>query len=222
MKRPKGTYFVPPQIDNYCALNSTHKESALLMEIADETKGASPDDWDMMIGPLEASLFKFLVSFTKARKVLEIGTFTGYSAVALAEILPWNGKVITFDNDPVMTKIAQQHFKIAGQIGKKIELIMGDAHENLTRQRDGSFDIAFIDADKTGYIDYYEECLRLVKRGGLIIADNTLQSSGNILRPHSDNTRAIDKFNKHVCADKDRVEVILLPVRDGITIIHKL
>src|ERR1041385_2086243 len=134
----------------------------------------------MMVGPVEGQFLKMLAQFTGARRILEVGMFTGYSALAWAEALPKDGRVVTCDVNPETTEIAKRYFAQSPH-GSKIEIKLGPALESL-RFIPGPFDICFIDADKESYGDYYDACLGLVRRGGLIVLDNMLRS-GDVLEP---------------------------------------
>jgi caffeoyl-CoA O-methyltransferase len=143
--------------------------------------------------------------------------FTGYSALMMAEGLPDDGRLITCDVDPEAESIARRYFSESSH-GHKIEIRMGSALETL-RAIEGPFDMAFIDADKANYSNYYEACLPLLRSGGLIVADNVLWS-GNVLDPRDEDSRAIVAFNKLVQADS-RVENVCLTVRDGMMLAWK-
>lgn len=171
-----------------------------------------------MVGPLEGAFLKMLVLLTGARRILEIGTFTGYSALLWAEALPRDGRVITCDINAETTKIARRYFSETPH-GHKIEVKLGPARESLKRI-DGPFDICFIDADKESYHDYYDACLERVRPRGLIVLDNMLQN-GQVLDPTEPASAAIDALNKRIRKDP-RVENLLLPVRDGIMLAVKL
>lgn len=171
-----------------------------------------------MVGPLEGAFLKMLVLLTGARRILEIGTFTGYSALLWAEALPRDGRVITCDINAETTKIARRYFSETPH-GHKIEVKLGPARESLKRI-DGPFDICFIDADKESYHDYYDACLERVRPRGLIVLDNMLQN-GQVLDPTEPASAAIDALNKRIRKDP-RVENVLLPVRDGIMLAVKL
>jgi caffeoyl-CoA O-methyltransferase len=191
----------------------------LLVRLRDETL-ATLELPQMQVGPVEGALLKMLVQLSGARQVLEVGTFSGYSALSMASGLPDDGKLITCDIDPVATAMAQRFFDQSPH-GSKIELRLGPAIETLrqlaaTGQR---FDLAFLDADKLGYVDYYEAVLPMMPAGGLVVADNTLWS-GAVLSPQDPSDHAIVRFNAHVTAD-DRVEHVLLSVRDGIMLARK-
>jgi len=170
----------------------------------------------MQVGRLEGRLLKLLAQFAGARLAVEIGTYTGYSALSIAEGLPADGRLVTFDADPVAAEVAQRYFARAPW-GDRIELRLGDARERLGEVA-GPVDFAFIDADKTGYRHYWDTLVPRMRPGGIIAVDNVLWS-GHALAPRDgdDDDRAIADFNAYVAAD-DRVEAVLLTVRDGITL----
>ena len=172
----------------------------------------------MMVGALEAAFLKMLVMLTNARRILEIGMFTGYTTLALAEALPKGGTIVSCEIDPERTEIAKRYFAESPH-GSKIEVRLGPASETLKRVW-GPFDICFIDADKENYPAYYETCMDLVRRGGLIILDNMLHG-GRVIDARDEVTKQIDELNKRIRTDA-RVENVLLPVRDGIMLVRKL
>jgi len=204
--------FISDEIEAYADARST-PESALCRELAEETRAKATNP-QMMIGNTEGLFLRALVRATGARRVLEIGTFTGYSALAMAGGLPEDGKLITCDIDPETSAIASA-FWARSPYGARIELRLGPALDTI-HGLDGPFDLAFIDADKGGYIDYWEAIVPIVRKGGVIVADNVLWS-GRVLDPQEPDDKALAAFNKHVAAD-DRVEQVMLPVRDGITV----
>jgi caffeoyl-CoA O-methyltransferase len=158
-----------------------------------------------------------LVRLTVARRVLEIGMFTGYSALMMAEGLPEDGRLITCDVDPKAELIARRYFAESPH-GHKIEVRMGPALETVASLAE-PIDMVFIDADKENYVNYYEACFPLVRPGGLIVADNVLWS-GRVLDPQDEATRAIVAFNTRVQQDP-RVENVCLTIRDGIMLAWK-
>ena len=206
---------VPEKIENYAIRHST-PESALFRKLVKKTYAATAIP-QMQVGHLEGSFLRFLAKISRAKTILEIGTFTGYSALAMAEGLPANGRVITCDIDPENTKIAKEYWAQSPH-GKKIRLQIGPARETLQKLK-GPFDLVFIDADKANYICYWEQCVPKVRRGGILLVDNVLWS-GRVLKPADESDHAIVKFNRHVLKDS-RVEVLMLPVRDGITLAYK-
>lgn len=172
----------------------------------------------MMVGPLEGQFLKMLAVMTSARRILEIGMFTGYSTLAWAEALPKDGRIVTCDINPETTEIAKRYFAQSPH-GDKIEIKLGPALESLKRVW-GPFDICFIDADKENYGVYYDACIELARPRGLIILDNMLRG-GRVLDPHDKGTKAIDALNQRIRNDT-RVENVLLPIRDGIMLVRKL
>jgi len=178
----------------------------------------------MQIGAEQGALLQLLARLMRARRCLEIGTFTGYSALVVARALPAGGKLICCDLSEAWTAIARRFWKRAGVAGK-IDLRLAPALETLdallARGGAGRFDFAFIDADKANYLAYYERCLKLVRRGGLIAADNTLWG-GSVADPRdqSVDTRAIRAFNRRLLRDR-RVDMALVPVGDGLTLALK-
>ena len=159
-----------------------------------------------------------LAAMTGARRILEIGMYTGYSTLAWAEGLPKDGRVVTCDINPETTAIAKRYFAESPH-GHKIEIKLGPALESLKTVW-GPFDICFIDADKENYGAYYEQCLELARPRGLIILDNMLLG-GKVLDPADPRAVAVDALNKRIRNDP-RVENVLLPVRDGIMLVRKI
>jgi caffeoyl-CoA O-methyltransferase len=171
----------------------------------------------MMIGAVGGAFLSFVVGMKQPRLVLEIGTFTGWSSIAMALALPPGGKLITCDVSEETTAIARRFAEEAG-VADRIQYLLGPATKTV-ETLGGPFDLVFIDADKGGYVDYYEAVLPKLADDGVILVDNTL-SGGDALAPNGPISTAIARFNDHVRAD-DRVECALLTIRDGITIIRK-
>jgi predicted O-methyltransferase YrrM len=172
----------------------------------------------MMVGQLEGAFLSFIVGLKQPRLVLELGTFTGWSSIAMAGALPPGGKIVTCDVNAETNAIARRYAEEAG-VADRIEYLLGPGLDSIAKLG-GPFDLVFIDADKPGYIDYYEAALPKLAEGGVILADNTL-SSGNVLDPAGNEmAEAIVRFNDHVRADA-RVECVVLTVRDGITMIRR-
>jgi caffeoyl-CoA O-methyltransferase len=171
----------------------------------------------MQVGRIEGRFLKMLVRLTGARRILEIGMFTGYSALMMAEGLPDDGHLITCDVDPKAEAIARRYFNESPN-GHKIEVRIGPALETI-KSLNGPIDMVFIDADKENYSNYYEACLPLVRPGGLIVADNVLWS-GRVLNPEKIDDHAIVAFDKLVQSDP-RVENVCLTVRDGMMLAWK-
>jgi caffeoyl-CoA O-methyltransferase len=171
----------------------------------------------MQVGHLEGAFLRLLARLVRARRILEIGTFTGYSALVLAEGLPAGGRLITCDVNPETGRIARRFWNRSSH-GGKIRLSLGPALQTL-RALKGPFDFIFIDADKENYIRYWDACLPKLRRGGLIAVDNVLWS-GRVLAPRDATDRAIVAFNKRVARDR-RVETVMLTLRDGVTLAWK-
>jgi len=173
----------------------------------------------MQVGAIEGQLLKTLVQLLGARVVVEVGMFTGYSALMMAEGLPDDGRLYTCDIDPKAEAVAREFFGQSPH-GHKIEVRMGPAIDTLAAL-EGPFDLVFLDADKERYSDYYDAALPKLRPGGLIVADNVLWS-GSVVNPDATeaSTRGLQAFSAKVRADP-RVEVVMLTVRDGISLIRK-
>jgi caffeoyl-CoA O-methyltransferase len=209
---------VEPRIEEY-AVAHTSPEPALFATLAEETR-ASTSAPTMMVGTLEGRFLSFVVAMLRPQLVLEIGTFTGYSALSMAESLPPGGRIITCDISEEHVAIARRHIE-ASPYGDRIEIKVGPALDTV-RGLDGPFDLAFIDADKTGYLDYYEAILPKLAERGVIAVDNVLWS-GRVVGDGAgddENTAALQRFNDHVVAD-ERVVCVMLPLRDGVTLIRR-
>jgi caffeoyl-CoA O-methyltransferase len=206
-----------PGIDDY-AESKSEPTSALLNKLVSETQ-ATMDSPQMLTGRLEGRFLKMMVQISGARSVLEIGMFTGYSALSMAEGLPAGGKVTTLDIDAKCIQFAKRYFE-KSEYGNKIEVIEGPALESL-KSLSGPFDLVFIDADKPNYLNYYEAVLPKLKQGGVILVDNVLWS-GNVLEPDraDENSKAIIEFNNKIAVD-ERVDRVLLTIRDGVFMLRK-
>jgi caffeoyl-CoA O-methyltransferase len=201
---------VDPRIEEYAErLTSPHEE--LLAELSAATV-AELGHSSMLTGPVAGRFLELLVWAARPQRVLEIGTFSGHSALAMAAALPEGGRLDACELSPERAAFAQS-FIDRSPHGSKITLHVGPALETV-RGLEGDFDFVFIDADKGGYVDYYDEVLPRLSPRGLIVADNTL-ASGEVL----DGSAAVVRFNEHVAADPRSVQV-LLSVRDGMTLIR--
>ncbi|MCC6557420.1 MAG: class I SAM-dependent methyltransferase [Polyangiaceae bacterium] len=208
---------IDPDIERY-AHDHTRARPPLFDELREVTY-AGVRNPGMQVGRVEGAFLKLLASLVGARRALEIGTFTGYSALCIAEALPEDGELITCDRDPEVTRIARTFFDRSGH-GKKIRIALGDALESVRAlPEEAAFDLVFIDADKARYPDYYDAVLPRVRTGGVIVADNTLWGGG-VLDPQTDDARGIAAFNAKITADP-RVENVLLTVRDGVMLARK-
>lgn len=204
-------------IEEYAAAHTT-PPPPWLAALAAETERDNPMAM-MMVGALEGRFLEFLVFASGARRVLEIGTFTGYSSLSMAAGLPAGGSIVTCDVDPAALAVARRHIA-ASPHADRIEIREGPALETIAAL-DGPFDLVFVDADKTNYLNYYEAVLPKLAERGLIAVDNTLWS-GAVLdeTDTSENTEAIRAFNNHV-RDDPRVVCVQLTVRDGVTLIRR-
>lgn len=210
------SYILPEDIENYVEKH-TSAETALLKELEKETI-ACTEYSSMLTGRVAGRLLQLLIRISGARKVIEIGTFTGYSALMMAEGLPEDGKLITCEISEEYARIAQKYFDHS-PYSQKIEIKIGSAIETLRTITPESIDFVFIDADKISYSQYYDKSMTIVKKGGLIAADNALWS-GRVLHPDDEDSQALALFNKKVKEDT-RAEKVLLTVRDGIYLIRK-
>jgi caffeoyl-CoA O-methyltransferase len=208
---------VEPSVEAYAERHST-QPTDLFRRLAEETRAKTTAP-QMMVGQLEGHLLGEIVRISGARRILELGTFTGYSSISMALALPPGGRVITCDVDEETNAIARRYATEAGVIDR-IEYRVAPALETVAGL-DGPFDIVFIDADKANYVNYYEATLPLLADDGVMLVDNAL-SSGDVVDAESagESTRAIHALNERVRTD-DRVENVLLTVRDGINLIRR-
>jgi len=204
--------YVPEEVEAY-AQRYTSAGWEGFARLAEETR-ATQNAPQMMVGDVEGMFLSFLVTMSGAKRIVEVGTFTGWSSIAMAQALPPDGSIVTCDVNEETTAIARRYAEEAG-VADRIEYRLGPAVETLATL-EGPFDLAFIDADKPGYVDYYEAVLPKLSPRGVIAADNTLFG----LDGDSENGAAIARFNEHVLHDK-RVESVLLPFREGVTLIRR-
>ena len=202
---------VDPRVEEYTERFTTPHD-ALLAELSEET-ARDLGSQQMLTGPVAGRLLEVLVWTSQPKRVVEIGTFSGHSALSMAAALPEGGRIDACEIDPERAAFAQRYFDRSPH-GSKITLHVGPAMETLEKLA-GEFDFVFIDADKEGYVDYYEAVLPRLAERGLIVADNTLWS-GRVV----DEASPIATFNEHVAADPRSVQV-LLSVRDGMTLIRR-
>jgi len=208
-------------LHDYVVTHSTQPDQ-VLADLADETARRFGDDAGMQIGPEQGMFMTLLARLAGARYAVEVGTFTGYSAICIARGLADGGRLLCCDVSEEWTSVAREYWRRAGVDGR-IELRLGPAAATLRElPEDTSFDYAFIDADKTGYVEYWEAIVPMVRPGGVILVDNTL-SHGRVvdLREQGDSVQGIRRFNGHARAD-GRVELVLLPIGDGLTFARKL
>lgn len=172
----------------------------------------------MVVGPLEGAFLKMMTQVVGAKRVLEVGMFTGYSALCFAEALPADGTILTCEIDDESAALARTYFARSPH-GRKIEIRMGPALDTM-RALTGPFDLVFIDADKTNYVNYYRRALELISRSGVILIDNVLWDGEVLLQPPPDErTGAIQELNRVVAGDS-RVTAVLVTIRDGVLIVR--
>ncbi|MFD0773618.1 O-methyltransferase [Streptomonospora algeriensis] len=211
---------LPPELHDYLVAHSAPVDP-VLADLAEETARLYPDLTTMQIGPEQGTFMTLLARVSGARDVVEVGTFTGYSAVCMARGIPEDGSLLALDVSEEWTALAQRYWERAG-IAHKVRLQLGPALETLrSLPGDRRFDLAFIDADKEGYIGYWEELVPRMRPGGVLLVDNTL-SHGRVIDPAETSApvQGIRDFNDHALAD-ERVELVLLPVGDGLTMARK-
>lgn len=217
----RRTNWLPDELYRYL-LDVSLRDDPVLRRLREETAGL--EQANMQIGPDQGQFMGLLLELIDARLVLEVGTFTGYSALAMALALPDDGRLVACDLSEEWTSIGRRYWEEAG-VAHKIELRLGPAVDTLeallAEGHEGAFDFVFIDADKEGYEDYYELSLRLLRKGGLIAVDNVLWE-GKVVDPDATDpdTEAIRAFNLKV-ADDERVSVSLVAIGDGLTLARK-
>lgn len=206
---------VAPEIEAYAEAHS-FPESEVCKELREETYRCMELP-QMVVGPLEGAFLKLMAQLVNAKRVLEIGTFTGYSALCFAEVMPGDGRVITCDIDLDSTALAKKYFD-RSPFGKKIEIKLAPALETLN-ELEGPFDLIFIDADKLNYVNYFRRGLDLISKAGVMLIDNVLWNGDVVFHPPPDeSTAAIQELNRVVAADP-RVSAVLVTIRDGILVV---
>ncbi len=199
------------------AVDHTSPMSPLLEEIENYTLNETNYP-SMLTGRVEGRFLQVIVTLSGARNVIDIGTFTGYSALAMAEVLDAEGRVLTIEHNSASADIAQAFFARSPH-GEKIDLRLGEAINILQSLPDKSVDLVFIDADKTNYSAYFRESMRILREGGLILVDNALWY-GRIFNPQDEDSKAVAAFNEEVNGD-GRTEKLFLTLRDGLYLIRK-
>lgn len=210
---------LPPEVATYVEAH-TLPASDLFCRLRDETHRALNLP-QMQVGPVEGTFLRLMVQLSRAKSILEVGTYSGYSGLSMAMALPDDGRLVTCDIDPVATAVAKRFFKESGH-DHKIDLRLGPALETIAelKAEGASFDLVFLDADKGNYVNYYEAVLPMMPIGGIVLADNTLWS-GRVLHPESESDHGIVNYNRRVLEDP-RVEQVLLSVRDGVNLARKV
>jgi caffeoyl-CoA O-methyltransferase len=210
---------IDPDISDYLLAHCTPADD-ILRDLAAETSTAFADAAGMQISHDEGELLTMLVRLIGAQYAVEVGVFTGYSATCIARGLGKGGRLLACDVSEEWTRVARRYWARAG-VDEQIELRIGPAIDTLrSLSAEPEIDFAFVDADKTGYMGYYEELVPRMRPGGLIALDNVLRD-GNVLHPSSASDHAIVEVNDRIVADQ-RVESVMLPVRDGVTLVRKL
>jgi predicted O-methyltransferase YrrM len=214
-----SAFIVSEAVEAYAAAHTT-PPAAHLRALAEQTR-ATLDSPQMLTGEIEGRFLEFLVFLAQPRLVLEIGTYSGYSALSMAATLPAGARIVTCELDPERVAFAWRHISDAA-MADRIEVRQGPALDTIATL-DGPFDLVFVDADKVGYHDYYEAVLPKLSARGLIVVDNVLWSGRVAVPPaddDTDSTRALRAFNDHVAADS-RVVSVMLSVRDGVTLVRR-
>jgi caffeoyl-CoA O-methyltransferase len=206
---------VDPRLERYAEDHSSEVPD-LLERLERETRETMTSP-QMLSGRTEGQLLRLLVKTISAKRILEVGTFTGYSALMMASALPPDGELITLEKDPRAEEVARRYFA-ESEHGPKIRLLMGSALDTLASLI-GPFDFVFLDADKENYPRYYERILELLRPGGMLAVDNVLWS-GKVLDPGDEETKAIHALNERAHRDP-RVDHVLLTVRDGVLLARK-
>ena len=188
----------------------------IALDLREETQGLGRAA-GMLTTADQAALLTTLTRLISAKRAVEIGTFTGFSALAISRGLPDDGELICLDVSEEWTSIARKYWERAG-VADKIDLRIGDAHESVAKL-DGEFDLAFVDADKPGYIEYFERLLPVIRPNGVLLFDNTL-AGGHVVGVHEHDPVDRKEFNAHIAKD-DRVDVVILGIGDGLTLVRK-
>jgi caffeoyl-CoA O-methyltransferase len=210
------SFIVQEDVERYALEHST-PDPDFFRRLEEETRATTTAP-QMMVGPLEGQFLGWLVRLSGAQSILEIGTFTGYSSISMALALRDGGRIVSLDVDEETTAVARRYAEEAG-VADRIDYLVGPALEEL-EGLDGPWDLLFIDADKPNYVNYYEAVLPKLAADGFIVADNVLWSGRVVEDGGDESTRAIKAFNDHVAAD-ERVECLMLTVRDGMTLIRR-
>lgn len=208
---------VPPEIEAYAQAHS-RPESSVRRALREETQ-RTMEYAQMLVGPLEGAFLQMMTELVGAKRVLEIGMFTGYSALCFAEALPADGAVVTCEIDEESAALARRYFAQTS-VGNKIDIRMGSALETM-QTLTGPFHVIFIDADKANYVNYYQRALDLLAPNGVILIDNVLWS-GEVLKqpPPDERTAAIQELNRTVANDP-RVTSVLVTIRDGVLVVRR-
>ena len=211
---------ISPELDAYAVAHSSPADD-ILTSLAEETQRRYPDNAGMQIGPEQGTFMTLLTRLSGARRGLEVGTFTGYSSICIARGLADGGRLICCDVSEEWTSLARAYWDRAG-VADRVELRLGPALDTLRAlPAEAAFDLAFIDADKGGYVGYWDEVVPRIGPGGTILVDNTF-SHGRVIDTGNRDAavQAIRDFNDHA-ADDDRVDLVMIPIGDGLTLARK-
>ena len=214
------SFLLTPELADYVQTNSEPPDAVAADLLAETAQLAERGDVPatFQIAPEQGAFMQLLAAALGARTAIEIGTFTGFSALCVARGLPADGSLLCLDVSEEWTAVARRYWERAG-LGDRIELRLGDAHESLRAlPAVATFDLAFVDADKAGYADYVDQLYPRMRRNGVVLLDNTLRD-GRVLDPQTDDDRAIVELNAALAADP-RWETVLLPLADGLTMLR--
>jgi predicted O-methyltransferase YrrM len=214
------TKALTPELHDYLLGHNHPQQDEVLRDLAAETLSVLPDDAGMQIAPEQGAFMTLLTRTLNVRYAVEVGTFTGYSSLCIARGLADGGRLLCCDVSEEFTAIARRYWERAG-VDDRIELRLAPAVETLrTLPADPPIDLAFIDADKEGYVDYWEEIMTRLRPGGVILVDNVFSNGRVVADDPGPTGTAIKRFNDHAAAD-DRVELAMLPIADGLTFARK-
>ncbi|GAA4694682.1 O-methyltransferase [Phytohabitans rumicis] len=207
------------ELHSYVVAHGTPPDP-IVEDLIEETQRSLPGNAQMQVAPEQGAFLTLLAKLVETRNAVEVGTFTGLSSLSIARGMPSDGKLVCFDISDEWTSVARRYWARAG-VDDRIELRIGPAAERLRELPDEPhLDLAFIDADKTGYLTYWAEIVPRMRPGGLIVVDNVLRD-GRVLAPQEAGDVAIAEFNDFVVND-DRVDVVMLPIADGLTLARKI
>ncbi|HKE69335.1 MAG TPA: O-methyltransferase [Nocardioidaceae bacterium] len=216
----RTTKALTPELHDYLLRHNNPQQDDVLRELADETADVLPDDAGMQIAPEQGAFMTLLTRTLNVRYAVEVGTFTGYSSLCIARGLADGGRLLCCDVSEEFTAIARRYWERAG-VADRIELRLAPGVETLrSLPADPPIDLAFIDADKEGYVDYWEEILTRMRPGGVVLVDNVFSNGRVVADDPGPTGNAIKRFNDHAAAD-DRVELAMLPIADGLTFARK-
>jgi caffeoyl-CoA O-methyltransferase len=217
----RSTIALTTELHDYLVRHNRPGPDDVLAELADETARLLPDDAGMQIAPEQGAFMTLLTKVLGVRFAVEVGTFTGYSSICIARGLAPGGQLLCCDVSEEFTDVARRYWDRAG-VADRIELRLAPAVETLRAlPSDPPIDLAFVDADKEGYVDYWEEIVSRVRPGGVILVDNVFAAGRVVAGDPGPTGSAIQRFNDHAAAD-ERVELAMLPIADGLTFARKL